>query len=75
MLEILLSSGSFDEKYQNLNMVLLSLRLWDHLEQLGSKSKKLIRKLNVLTTRQVFMQHFPKVKAKFQMIKDILKTV
>ena len=54
MLEILLSSGSFDEKYQNLNMVLLSPRLWDHLEQLGSKSKKLILDVIIEHSRFIF---------------------
>ena len=37
MLEILLSSGSFDEQCQNLKMFLLSPTLSDNLEQLGFK--------------------------------------
>ena len=37
MLEIFLSSGSFDEKYQNLKMFLLSPTLSENLEQLGFK--------------------------------------
>ena len=37
MLEILLSSGSFDEQFQNINRFLLYTTLSEHLEQPGFK--------------------------------------
>ena len=75
MLEILLSSGSFDEECQNLKKFLLSPTLPDKLEQLGFKKHIDDTKLYVLTTWQKFMQHLPKVKADYQTIKNNLKTV
>ena len=68
-MDILLSSGSFDEQCKDMFFLLYPILLY-HLEQLGLKKYGDDMKNKCLKTWQMFLQHLPKVKANFQMIKN-----
>ena len=65
MFETLLSSGLFDDQCQNLNMLIFSPKISNHLEQLGFKKYGNDMKIKCLKRWQKCMSLLPKVKVKF----------